>query len=78
MSTDNFFTLINKKRLTLTTASYEEWLLKSLANKQQALAYLNVALNEYTKDKDFKALIIVMEHIIKASRIRHRIKRGVC
>lgn len=55
----------NSKILEITD-SYEEWLIESLRNKDEAIIYIKVAIEEYQKDKDMKSLLLALTHFIKA------------
>jgi probable addiction module antidote protein len=49
-----------------STGSYEEQLIASLKDKQEAAAYLQVALEEYQKDNDAEALLMALRHVAEA------------
>lgn len=57
---------MTKHKIRRTTGSYEEWLIHSLKNKKEAVAYLQVALEEYQKDSDLEAFLLALRHVAEA------------
>lgn len=57
---------MTKRKIQKMTGNYEEWLINSLHNKQEAVAYLQVALEEYQKDNDTEALLLALRHVAEA------------
>ena len=58
--------VMTKSKIQKITGNYEEWLIHSLRNKKEAAAYLQVALEEYQKDNDTKALLLALRHVTEA------------
>ena len=48
------------------TIKFNDYLIKSLQNKNEASAYLNVALAEYKKDNDTEAFLLALRAVAKA------------
>ena len=48
------------------TSSYHDKLLKSLANKDEAIAYLKVALDEYEEDQDAEVFMLALRNVAEA------------
>lgn len=42
---------MTKHKIQQTTGNYEEWLIHSLKKKKEAMTYLQIALNEYQKNR---------------------------
>jgi probable addiction module antidote protein len=57
---------MTKRKIQKLTGNYEEWLINSLRNKEEAVAYLQVAIEEYQKDNDTKALLLALRHVTQA------------
>ncbi|MBS1986374.1 helix-turn-helix domain-containing protein [Candidatus Dependentiae bacterium] len=49
----------------MKTKSYEEYLLKTLQDPEEALGYLNAAL----ADEDPKVFLLALKHVLRAQRI---------
>jgi len=56
---------MTKRTLQKVTGNYKEWLINSLRDKKEAVTYLQVALKEYKKDKDIKALLLALSHFLE-------------
>ena len=50
-----------------TTGSYEEWLINALKDKEEWVAFLTVALEEFKKDGDTDAFVLSLKHYLKAN-----------
>ena len=48
------------------TSSYNDRLLASLADKGEAIAYLNVALEEYEEDHDTEVFMLALRNVAQA------------
>lgn len=46
--------------------SYKEWLIKSLKNKKEAAAFLQVALEAYQNDGDSEAFLMALRYVAEA------------
>ena len=57
---------MTKRRIKQMTTSYEEWLINSLRDKEEATTYLQTALEEYQKDNNTKALLLALRHVAEA------------
>jgi probable addiction module antidote protein len=57
---------MTRSKIYQLTGSYEEQLIASLKDKQEATAYLQVALEEYQKDNDTEALLMALRHVAEA------------
>lgn len=57
---------IKYKKIEKLTDNYEEWLVDSLRNKNEAALYLKVALEEYQKDGCIEAFTLALRDIAKA------------
>ncbi len=57
---------MTKRRIQKITKNYEEWLLNSLRDKEEAATYLQVALKEYQKDNDVECLLLALRHVANA------------
>ncbi len=57
---------MNTRKLKKMTGSYEEWLIKSLQNKDEAAVYLQVAFEEFQKDGDLEALLLALRYVAEA------------
>ena len=57
---------MTKRRIEKITQSYEEWLIHSLKDKEEAAAYLEVALEEYQKDNNTECLLLALRHVAEA------------
>lgn len=53
-------------RLTQNTDSYQEALIQSLKERNEAAAYLQVALDEYQADGDAKSLLVAFRNVAEA------------
>lgn len=54
------------KKIQQVTGSYDEWLIASLQNKEEAAAYLQVALDEYQQDDSLEAFLLALRHVVEA------------
>src|SRR5262245_7681872 len=58
--------IMTKSKIQKMTINYEEWLINSLKDKEEAAAYLQVALEEYQKDNDVQCLLLALRHVAEA------------
>lgn len=56
----------NKEAILKHTVSYEEELLESLKDSEEAQAYLEAAFESYEQDRDTEALLLAMRDVAKA------------
>lgn len=54
------------KKNNSNTASYHEELILALQDPEEALAYLNEALEEYESDGDYEAFMLALKHLAEA------------
>lgn len=54
---------MSKQKILENTASYQESLLSSLRDPEEAAAYLQAAFDEYQLDKDFQAFLLALRNI---------------
>lgn len=57
---------MTKLKIQKMTGNYEDWLIKSLRSKKEAVAYLQTALDEYQKDNDTECLLLAIRHVAEA------------
>lgn len=57
---------MTKHIIRQNTGDYDEWLIKSLKNKKEAAAYLQVALEEYQRDDNLEAFLMALRHVAEA------------
>jgi probable addiction module antidote protein len=57
---------MSKRKIEHLTGSYEEWLLESLHDKEQAVVFLQVAFEEFQKDSDVEALLLALRYVAEA------------
>ena len=57
---------MTKRKIRQMTGSYEDYLLHSLRDKEECVAYLQVALEEYQKDNNAQALLLALRHVAQA------------
>lgn len=57
---------MSTKKVKKLTAGYEDWLISSLQDKQEAALFLETALEEFQKDGDLKALLLSLRHVVEA------------
>lgn len=57
---------MTKRKINKMTGDYEQWLIQSLKNKNEAAVYLQVALEEYQKDDDLEAFLLALRHVAEA------------
>ncbi|MCF6767384.1 putative addiction module antidote protein [Thiotrichales bacterium 19S11-10] len=57
---------MNKKNIYKNTSNYHEKLIESLCDKKEAVAYLEVALEEYEADGDSHAFMLALKHVVEA------------
>lgn len=53
-------------KLHKMTGDYEDWLVRSLRNKKEAAAYLQVALDKYQNDDNLDALLLALRDVAQA------------
>ena len=57
---------MTKRKIRENTGNHEEWLITSLKSKKEAVAYLQVALEEYQNDGDLEAFLMALRHVAEA------------
>lgn len=57
---------MNKRIIQKLTGSYEEWIVNSLKDKEEATAFLDDAFESFKKDCDAEALLLALRHIVEA------------
>lgn len=57
---------MSKRKLVMNTVSYEESLLNSLKEPDEAAAYLQASFNEYQEDGDFDAFLLALRNVANA------------
>ena len=57
---------MNKKKVLNNTVSYEDGLLESLQDPEEARAYLEVALDEYEETGETDGLLLALRDVAKA------------
>jgi len=57
---------MNKRTIEKITGSYEEWLINSLQDKEEATAFLDTAFESFKQDGDAEALLLALRHIVEA------------
>jgi len=57
---------MRKKHIKSLSGNYEEWLIESLRDKEEAAIFLQVALEEFQKDGDVEALLLSLRHVVEA------------
>lgn len=57
---------MNKKYIHKNTSSYHEKLIESLHDKDEAMAYLEVALEEYEEDGDSQTFMFALKNVVEA------------
>lgn len=57
---------MNRRKVRKVTGSYDEWLIESLRDKQEAAVYLQVAFEEFQKDDDIDALLLALRYVAEA------------
>ena len=57
---------MNEKKLKKHTTDYHDNLLKGLVNKDEAMIYLKVALEEYEADGDHNAFMLALRNVAEA------------
>lgn len=57
---------MTKRKIREATGDYQEWLINSLKNKNEAAAYLQVALEAYQNDDDLEAFLMALRHVAEA------------
>jgi probable addiction module antidote protein len=57
---------MNRRKVKKLTGSYDEWLVESLRDKQEAAVYLQVAFEEFQKDDDIEALLLALRYVAEA------------
>lgn len=55
-----------RKNILSRTSDYQQNLLDSLANKEEAMAYLQVALEEYEQDGDNESFLLALKNVADA------------
>lgn len=54
----------DRKKIKLR--NYDEWILTTLKNKEEAALYLQVAFDEFQNDGDTEALLLALRHVADA------------
>lgn len=57
---------MNRKKLEKLAGNYEEWLIESLRDKEEAAIFLQVAFEEFQKDGDVEAVLLSLRHVAEA------------
>lgn len=57
---------MTKRKIRQLTSSYDEWLIHSLKDKNEAATYLQVSLEEYQKDGDLEAFLLALRYVAEA------------
>lgn len=57
---------MTKRKIRENTGDYQEWLINSLKNKNEAAAYLQIALEAYQNDDDLEAFLMALRHVAEA------------
>ncbi len=57
---------MNHNYIEKHTADYSQQLMESLSDKAQAVAYLEVALEEYELDQDANAFMLALKNVVQA------------
>jgi probable addiction module antidote protein len=66
---------MSKKKIEKLTGSYEEWLIESLRDQEEATAFLQAAFEEFQKDGDTEALLLSLRHVAEAQGGMSRLAR---
>jgi probable addiction module antidote protein len=56
----------SQEKIRRLTDDYEQWLVNSLKDKEDAALYLQVALDEYQLDGNKDALMLALRHVAEA------------
>lgn len=54
------------RKIKRFTGSYDEWLIESLHNKEEAAVFLQVAFEEFQNDGDIEALLLSLRYVAEA------------
>lgn len=57
---------MSKKRIETKTVDYHTRLIEDLTDKEEAVAYLKVALEEYEFDRDLDAFMLALRNVAEA------------
>jgi len=57
---------VNAKKHIEDYPKYEEWVVESLENKDEAVVYLQVAFDEYQEDGNTEAFLLALRHVAMA------------
>jgi probable addiction module antidote protein len=57
---------MNKEKILDNTSSYHDRLIENLCDKNEAKAYLEVALEEYEDDGDNQAFMMALKNVVEA------------
>lgn len=57
---------MNVSKVKRLTGNYEEWLIESLKDKEEAAVFLQVAFEEFQKDDDIEALLLSLRFVAEA------------
>lgn len=57
---------MTRNKVKKNTGDYHEWLMKSLKDKKEAAAFLQVALTEYQHDDDLEAFLLALRQVAEA------------
>ena len=55
-----------RNKIRKLTGSYQDWLISSLRDRNEAAAYLQMAMEEYQKDGNTKALLLALRDVAEA------------
>lgn len=62
---------MDKDFIRRNTSDYHDWLITSLKDPEQSIAYLEVALEEYLKDNDKELFIQALHNVAEAQGSDH-------
>lgn len=57
---------MSKRKIEKISSSYEQKLMQLLQDKQQAAAYLQVALEDYQQDGELEIFLMAVRHVAEA------------
>ena len=58
---------MNREFVLNNTASYDEWLIRRLGNPEEAMNYIDAAIELYNEDNDANALFIAVVNVTMAT-----------
>lgn len=57
---------MNAHKIKQLTGSYDEWLIESLRDRQEAAVFLQVAFEEFQRDSNVEALLLALRYVAEA------------